>query len=140
MAHGATTTRLHKNFYYLPSFKDTQFFRGENVKAFLLQQQAEWWQTLVKSSEECVLCLSRSSRWNNIMVYSWLKCSKIRKIVQVRKKFCTPYQQIWFVSKAAKKFMNLYLKVSNFQTSFFAFCFHFWTSVHYSYWPPQWGH
>ena len=88
MAHGATTTtRLHKNFYYLPSFKDTQFFRGENVKAFLLQQQAEWWQTLVKSSEECVLCLSRSSRWNNIMVYSWLKCSKIRKIVQFREKF-----------------------------------------------------
>ena len=87
MAHGATTTtRLHKNFYYLPSFKDTQFFRGENVKAFLLQQQAEWWQTLVKSSEECVLCLSRSSRWNNIMVYSWLKCSKIQKIVQFREK------------------------------------------------------
>ena len=45
MARGATTTtRLHKNFYYLPSFKDTQFFRGENVKAFLLQQLVEWWQ------------------------------------------------------------------------------------------------
>ena len=117
MARGATTTtRLHKNFYYLPSFKDTQFFRGENVKAFLLQQQAEWWQTLVKSSEECVLCLSRSSRWNNIMVYSWLKCSKIRKIVHLREKFCTTYQKIWFISKAEKvyEFVFKSVKFSNF--------------------------